>query len=66
MMRIAASMSLAFRSFIFASAISRTCACVTLPAVSRPTSLEPDLMPAACFRYQVAGGVLVMKVKDLS
>ena len=66
MILAAASRSLAFRSFIFFSAISRSCVCVILPATSRPTSLEPDFRPVACFRYQVAGGVLVMKVNDLS
>src|SRR6202043_1464783 len=39
---MAASMVSQFRSFILASAISRTCALVTAPALSRPGSLEPE------------------------
>ena len=66
MIRAAASMSLALRSFIFFSAMSRSCWRVTWPTVSRPVLPEPDLMPAASFRKWVAGGVLVTKVKLLS
>jgi hypothetical protein len=66
MMRAAASMSLAFRSFIFFSAISRSWVRVTVPTVVRPVVPEPDLMPTASFRKWVAGGVLVTKVKLLS
>src|SRR5690242_8449300 len=39
---IAFSMSLAFRSFILAWAISRTWARVTLPAMEMPGALEPE------------------------
>ena len=66
MIRAALAGSLAFRSFIFFSAISAHWARVTLPTKSRPVLPEPDLIPAACFRKKVAGGVLVTKVNDLS
>ncbi len=66
MILAADSMSLAFRSFIFFSAISRSWARVMLPALVRPVVPEPDVMPAACFRKKLAGGVLVTKVKLLS
>ena len=66
MMRAAASISLAFRSFIFFSAMSRSCWRVIDPATSRPGSLEPDFRFTACLMKKVAGGVLVMKVNDLS
>src|SRR5690606_1850826 len=49
-MRMAASTSLAFRSFIFASAISRTWARPIVPALALPGSLEPDFRLAAFFR----------------
>ena len=71
---IAASTSLADRSFIFSSAISRTCLAVTVPAVARPGFSEPlarlrlpcGFRPAAFFSRKDAGGVFVSKVKDLS
>src|SRR5690606_3962171 len=44
---IAASTSSALRSFIFFSAISRSCACVMVPALSLPGSFEPDLRLSA-------------------
>ena len=66
MMRAAASISMAFRSFIFFSAISRSWVREMLPATSRPGAFDPDLMPRASLMKCVAGGVLVMKVKDLS
>ena len=47
---MAPSMSLALRSFIFFSAISRICAIVTLPTVPLPGVCEPFSMPAAFFR----------------
>src|SRR3546814_10039901 len=53
MILAAASMSLAFRSFIFASAISRTWAMVTLPTLSRFGTLEPLATLAALRRYQL-------------
>ena len=40
-MRMAASIVSQLRSFIFFSAISLTCALVTLPALSRPGVFEP-------------------------
>src|SRR5665213_475808 len=63
---IAFSTSLALRSFIFVSAIWRTCALVTLPANESPGVLEPPLILAAFFRKYDAGGVFISKVKDLS
>ena len=59
MISIAASTSLAFRSFIFASAISRSCASVTEPATALPGVLDADCSPAAFFRRKDAGGVLI-------
>ena len=50
MILAAASMSLAFRSTILASAISRTWSMVTVPAVSLLGSWLPFWMPAAFFR----------------
>jgi len=50
MIRAAASISLALRSFIFFSAISRSWVRVTLPTVSRPVVLAPDFRPEACLR----------------
>src|SRR5690349_9609751 len=66
MRRIAISMSLAFRSFILASAIWRTCALVTEPADVRPGLFEPDCSFAAFLRKNDAGAVFISKVKDLS
>ena len=45
MICIAPSMSLAFRSFIFVSAISRNWATVTVPAVALPGVFEPERGP---------------------
>jgi hypothetical protein len=39
--RIAASIVSQFKSFIFCSAISRTCALVTEPTLSRPGAFDP-------------------------
>jgi hypothetical protein len=39
---------------------------LTVPAVSRPGSAEPDFSFAAFLRRNDAGGVLISKVKDLS
>src|SRR3546814_18733910 len=66
MILAAASMSLAFRSIIFASAISRTWAMVTLPTLSRFGTLAPFATLAALRRYQLAGGVLVSKENERS
>ena len=54
------------RSFIFFSAISRTCALVTWPALSRPGAFEPDWILAACLRKWDIGGVFISKVKERS
>ena len=63
MMRVAASRSLAFRSFIFAVAISDSCERLILPAETLPGSFEPDLRFSAFLMRKVAGGCLVMKEK---
>src|ERR1700710_1467392 len=63
---IALSMSLAFRSFILAWAISRTWARVTLPATVMPGDFEPEVSLAAFLRKYDAGAVFISKVKDLS
>ena len=65
-MRIAASISAAFRSVIFCSAISRTCLRVTLPAIIRPGSVDPFGSFAAFYRKNDTGGVFIANVKDLS
>src|SRR6202021_866467 len=61
---MADSMESQFRSFIFFSAISRTCALVTAPALSRPGAFDPDWILAACFRKNDIGGVFISKGKD--
>src|SRR5579863_318036 len=63
---IAFSISLAFRSFILAWAISRTWARVTLPGLVMPGVLEPLVSFAAFFRKNEAGAVFISNVKDLS
>src|SRR6202035_4210401 len=63
---MADSMVSQLRSFIFFSAISRTCALVTLPALSRPGAFDPDWILAACLRKKDIGGVFISKVKERS
>src|SRR6185437_11653959 len=63
---MAASTVSQFKSFIFFSAISRTCALVTLPALSRPGAFEPDWILAACLRKKDIGGVFISKVNERS
>src|SRR3954470_13297371 len=63
---MAASMEAAFRSGSFCLAISATCFSVTLPTLSLLGEPEPLATPAARFSRMEAGGVLVMKVNDLS
>src|SRR6267142_3909638 len=63
---MAASMEAAFRSGIFCLAMSATCFSVTLPTLSLFGEPEPLATPAARFSRIDAGGVLVMKVNDLS
>ena len=58
---MAASMSMAFRSFIFCSAISFTLEAGTEPTFSAWGSLLPFSMPAACLSRAPAGGVLSSK-----
>src|SRR5258708_37691563 len=65
-MRMAASMSLAFKSFILISAISRTLARRIVPAVSRPGLPLPFSTPAAFLIRSAAGGVLVTKLNERS
>ena len=59
-------MSLAFRSGILVSAISRTCAWVILATLVLCGSPEPFSTPAAFWISSAAGGVLMMKVKERS
>src|SRR5260370_24002272 len=61
---MADSMVSQLRSFIFFSAISRTCALVTAPALSRPGAFEPDWIFAACLRKWDIGGAFLLKVKE--
>src|SRR6266404_9223477 len=66
MMRKAASSLRAFKSFAFVFTMSITCFRVTLPTLVLLGSLEPAAMLAAFFNNTAAGGLLVMKVNDLS
>src|SRR5687768_16706634 len=59
----AASTSLALRSGILVSAISRSWSLVMDPTLVFCGTPEPDSMPAALSSRRAAGGVLVMKVK---
>src|SRR5688500_18631860 len=63
MILVAASMSLALRSFILTSAISDNCERLMVPALTLPGSLEPDFSFAAFFRRKLAGGVFVANAK---
>src|SRR6476646_8297895 len=62
----AASKSLALRSFIFTSAISRSCERLMFPALALPVSAEPFWIRAAFFSRNEAGGVLVVQEKERS
>src|SRR5947208_8426957 len=66
MMRKAASSLRAFKSFAFVFTISITCLRVTLPTLILLGSLEPAAMLAAFFSNTAAGGLLVIKVNNLS
>src|SRR6266571_932014 len=66
MMRKAASSLRAFKSLAFVFTISMTCLRVTLPTFSLFGSFDPAAMFAAFFNKTAAGGLLVMKVNDLS
>src|SRR4029453_10055363 len=63
MIRVAASIELAFKSFIFSSAILATCERRMVPAEILPGSAEPDFSFAAFFKRNDAGGGLVVKEK---
>src|SRR5882724_5911121 len=63
---MAASTVSQFRSFIFASAISRTWALVTAPALSRPGNFEPEVSLAAFLMKNDIGGVRNSKVNERS
>ena len=63
---IAPSISAAFKSFIFVSAISFTLDEDTLPTFSRFGTPLPFSIPAAFFSRADAGGVFYSKLKDLS
>src|SRR5438552_16411685 len=66
MIRKAASSLHAFRSLAFVLTMSITCLRVTLPTFSLFGSFDPAAMFAAFFNRTAAGGLLVMKVNDLS
>src|SRR5215212_9575139 len=66
MIRKAASGLRAFRSLDFVLTISITCLRVTLPTLFLLGSFDPAAMLAAFFNRIAAGGLLVMKVNDLS
>ena len=59
MIFVAASISLAFKFFIFISAIALTCERLIVPAEILPGSFEPDFSLAAFLSRKLAGGVLV-------
>src|SRR5467141_1483942 len=65
-MRKAASSLRAFRSLRFVLTMSMTCLRVTLPTFSLFGSFDPAAMLAAFFNKIAAGGLLVIKVNDLS
>src|SRR3979490_901081 len=62
----AASSLREFRSLAFVFTMSMTCLRVTVPTFVLFGSLEPAAMLAAFFNRIAAGGLLVMKVNDLS
>src|ERR1700730_1001050 len=62
----AASSLRAFRSLDLVLTMSITCLRVTLPTLVLLGSFEPAAMLAAFFNSIAAGGLLVMKVNDLS
>src|SRR5205823_8003537 len=66
MIRKAASSLRAFKSFAFVLTISITCLRVTLPTLVLLGSFEPAAILGAFFNNTAAGGLLVMKVNDLS
>ena len=63
---IADSSVVALKSGIFVSAISVTCAKVTLPTLFLFGTPEPFSIPAAFISKVAAGGVFVINVNDLS
>src|SRR5438477_7544057 len=65
-MRMAAAMSLALRSFILISAISRTFARAIVPAGALFGAPLPLSIPAAFLIRSAAGGVLVTKLNERS
>src|SRR5436853_7697872 len=64
--RIADSSEVVLRSGIFVRAMSSICLRVMRPILSRLGRAEPFSMPTAFLIRSVAGGVLVMKVKERS
>src|SRR5262249_43163616 len=64
--RMAASIVVALRSFIFFSSISFTCALVTWPTAPRPGVFAPLWMLAAFLRKWDTGGVLSSNVNERS
>src|SRR2546423_406081 len=61
-----ASSSRQLRSLLFVLTISITCLRVTLPTFVLLGSFDPAAILAAFLRRTAAGGLLVMKVNDLS
>ena len=57
---------MAFKSFCLVLTMSRTCAFVTLPTLSRLGTPEPLANPAAFFSNTEAGGDLRMKLNERS
>src|SRR5207244_4738916 len=66
MIFIAALTSLAFRSGIFCSAISRTFERLIVPTLVRLGSPDPLSSPAFCLMRTAAGGVFVMNLNERS
>ena len=66
MILVAASMSLAFRSFILVWAISVSLLRAILPATTLPGSFEPAYRPAAFLMRNDAGGVLISNENERS
>src|SRR5439155_17987753 len=64
MILVAASRSLALKSFILSSAMPRSCERLIVPALALPVSLEPFWIRVAFLRRKEAVGVLVTKENE--
>ena len=62
----AASRSLALRSFIFTSAISRSCERLIVPALTLPGSAETGKVSAGTIRRSQLRDIAEVKMKDLN